>query len=92
MLSVVYTRFGYVSLRLSPLSDPPPVTTLPVKRNVPTSTTGMPSRSTTRKYSVRDRPAGSCAGTSLSTALAQQADVYAFLFQQLGVEYRPVTK
>src|SRR5262249_42375991 len=35
---------------------------------------------------------GHGAGTSRSTALAQQADVYAFLFQQLGVEYRPVTK
>jgi prolyl oligopeptidase len=35
---------------------------------------------------------GHGAGTSLSKAIEQQADVYAFLFQQLGVEYQPVTK
>jgi prolyl oligopeptidase len=39
-----------------------------------------------------DFGAGHGAGTSLSAALARQADVYTFLFQQLGVEYRPVTK
>jgi prolyl oligopeptidase len=31
-------------------------------------------------------------GTALSERIAQGADVYAFLFQQLGVKYRPVGK
>jgi prolyl oligopeptidase len=39
-----------------------------------------------------DFGSGHGAGTSLSATLAQQADVNAFLFQQLGVEYRPVMK
>lgn len=30
-------------------------------------------------------------GTSLSEAIEQEVDVYAFLFHQLGVEYRPVS-
>ena len=28
-------------------------------------------------------------GTSLSRAIAQQTDVYSFLFDQLGMRYRP---
>ena len=35
---------------------------------------------------------GHGAGTSLSKAIEQQADVYAFLFQQLGVEYQPAKR
>ena len=30
-------------------------------------------------------------GTSLSEAIEQEVDVYAFLFHRLGVEYRPVS-
>jgi prolyl oligopeptidase len=39
-----------------------------------------------------DFGSGHGAGTALSAGLARQADVFAFLFQQLGVEYRPVGK
>jgi prolyl oligopeptidase len=35
---------------------------------------------------------GHGAGTALSKAIEQQADVYAFLFQQLGIEYRPAKR
>jgi prolyl oligopeptidase len=35
---------------------------------------------------------GHGAGTSLSKAIAQQADIHAFLFQQLGIDYRPGPK
>ena len=34
--------------------------------------------------------AGHGIGTSLSTRILQEADVYAFLFDQLGVEYKPI--
>ena len=29
-------------------------------------------------------------GDSLSTAINKQADVYAFLFEQLGIKYKPL--
>jgi prolyl oligopeptidase len=35
---------------------------------------------------------GHGAGTSLSTAIDRQADVFAFLFQQLGIDYKPAAK
>jgi prolyl oligopeptidase len=37
-----------------------------------------------------DSNAGHGIGTGLSTRVAQQVDVYAFLFDQLGVKYKPI--
>ena len=40
---------------------------------------------------LRTNNSGHGQGTALSEQIAQQVDVFAFLFQQLGVRYRPVT-
>jgi prolyl oligopeptidase len=38
-----------------------------------------------------DAQAGHGIGSGLSSVVAQESDVYAFLFEQLGVKYKPVT-